>query len=287
MALQAYLTEAVGGHRERGELVASALLGESMDLRDLALLREEHLAKICPELKMGPRLRLLKYIEDTPPPDTDPVVEESGRAGADATNTAASPGTTATTTPALPTGSRRSSGALTKSRRVSKSLLKAQELTSVQFMKLWSAVAGDGVDRLEGDAVALFLDALLQARSVTPLSKDELRDGRQVILDGFGTADGALEIGSMQQLLSVEECFLLDFRSKCRISSVDLMRVFTHYDEDSNGKIQQAELQGLLRDLLARDRADNDSSTTRSVLPSEITDYTEVRTWKWNLVALN
>lgn len=273
MQLRDYIRRAVGDDDAVADMVTAAMASEAMELGDLPLLHENHLSDLCPALKMGPRLRLLKYIEEHPPPHED---SDGGTGEGDDTFDEAS----GKSAPASRTTSSSSSSHRVVSRRVSKSLLKAEHLTSVQFMRLWSAVAGNA-DRLEGDGVAAFLDMLLRARATHALSESELRDGRQVILDGFGTADGALEMASLQALLSVEECFLFNFRSKSNITSVDFMRIYMHYDEDGDGTIEHTELKALLRDLLTRDRVQADSvskslATSPDVLPSEINDYTEV-----------
>lgn len=280
MALREYVTAALGDHKLT-ELVCAGLAAESLTLPDLPLLREEHLARVCPELKMGPRLRLLRHIESHPPGFAAHPSPESVGAGATAARESSGADGAHTTVTASSATDSATQGRV-RSRRVSKSLLRAEQLTSVQFMKVWTAAAGEGADRLEGPAATAFLDAMLTARAEHPLSPDELADGRAVVLEGFGSPDGALEIGSLQQLLSVEECFLMGFRSKSNITSVAFMRIFTHYDEDGDGTIAQAELQGLLRDLLTRDRADAASATAElsassDVLPSEIAEYTEVR----------
>lgn len=72
---------------------------------------------------------------------------------------------------------------------------------------------------------------MLRARAKNDLSEHDLRDGRTVILDAFGTPEGALEMATLQQLLSVEECFLMKFRSRSNISSAAFMRIYMHVRE--------------------------------------------------------
>ena len=41
-----------------------------------------------------------------------------------------------------------------------------------------------------------------------------------------------------------KDCFLLNFKKKNKVTSVELMQIWQHYDEDNDGTIEKIELQG-------------------------------------------
>ena len=53
----------------------------------------------------------------------------------------------------------------------------------------------------------------------------------RLLLASFASPDGSFELGALSVLMSVEECFLFKFKKKSKISSVELMDIWQHYDE--------------------------------------------------------
>jgi Ca2+-binding EF-hand superfamily protein len=116
-------------------------------------------------------------------------------------------------------------------------------------MHVWNYYAANQ-DRIEGANVDALLNDLLRARCTTPLSASELEEDKKLLLEEFASADGSFELSALSVLMSVEECFLFKFKKRSKISSVELMDIWMHYDENGDGSIEKFELEGLLRDLL-------------------------------------
>jgi Ca2+-binding EF-hand superfamily protein len=124
----------------------------------------------------------------------------------------------------------------------------------------------------DSDHVDAFLGDLVEARASAPLSVEEKEANKALLLDTFGSDDGTLQFSALEVLMSVEDCFLLKFKAKSRITSVDFMHIWAHYDENGDGEIHQAELHGLLRDLLLTG-AKRDGAI---VTPASVQEYSEV-----------
>ncbi|KAI5607811.1 calretinin [Silurus asotus] len=73
--------------------------------------------------------------------------------------------------------------------------------------------------------------------------------------------DGKLGLSEMARLLPVQENFLLKFQS-FKLSSDEFDDIFTFYDKDGNGYIDEQELDALLKDLYQKHKMHHDAATT-------------------------
>lgn len=236
--MEEYLHTALSDEAMANDL-AKRMSSEGVELSDLSDLDEDHL-KDAFAMKLGPRIRLLRYVEAHPPPRQLLGPPKPNKL------------------------IRRRSSLLTRDRK----------LTSAQFMHVWNYYAGNA-DRIEGPKVDALLNDLLRQRSAHPLSASELDEDKALLLDSFASADGSFELSALSVLMSVEDCFLLNFKKKNKVTSVELMQIWQHYDEDNDGTIEKIELQGLLRDLLTA-AAQSDSGDGSVVTPTDVREYSEV-----------
>lgn len=58
-----------------------------------------------------------------------------------------------------------------------------------------------------------------------------------MLLESFGSADAALDMDALSALLSVEDCFLLQFKRRNKITSVEFIKIYGHYDEAEVGSL--------------------------------------------------
>ena len=104
----------------------------------------------------------------------------------------------------------------------------------------------------------------------------ELEDDKKLLLESFASPDGSFELSALSVLMSVEDCFLLKFKKKNKVTSIELMKIWQHYDEDNDGTIEQIELQGLLRDLLTAAATQSEGGSGSVVSPTDVREYSEV-----------
>ncbi|XP_040572484.1 calbindin-32 [Lepeophtheirus salmonis] len=136
--------------------------------------------------------------------------------------------------------------------------------SSVEFMKLWHQYDSDGSGSIEADELKTFLrDLLKQAKKSNDVSEDELIQYTDVMLQVFDSnKDGKLQLSEMAKLLPVKENFLTRqvFKGSTKLTKEDIESVFSLYDRDGNGTIENEELHGFLKDLLELVKKDYDSS---------------------------
>eukprot|EP00729_Bicosta_minor_P002405 gene2405-8195_t len=238
--METYLSTALGDDAQAADL-AKRMSSEGVALSDLSDLDEDHLIDAF-AMKLGPRIRLLRYVEAHPPPKPSSL------------------------SPPKPHR---------LIRRRSSLLVRDRKLTSAQFMHVWNYYAGDA-DRIEGPKVDALLNDLLRQRSAHPLSAAELEDDKKLLLESFASPDGSFELSALSVLMSVEDCFLLKFKKKNKVTSIELMKIWQHYDEDNDGTIEQIELQGLLRDLLTAAATQSEGGSGSVVSPTDVREYSEV-----------
>ncbi|XP_065569144.1 calbindin-32-like isoform X2 [Artemia franciscana] len=136
--------------------------------------------------------------------------------------------------------------------------------SSVEFMKIWTKYDTDSSGYIEADELKSFLrDFLVEARSVNDVSEDKLIEYTGSLLQIFdANKDGKLQLSEMSKLLPVRENFLCRqvFKGPTVISKDDIEKVFSLYDRDSSGTIENEELLGFLKDLLELAKKDYDLS---------------------------
>uniref|UniRef100_A0A8D3AWK0 Calbindin 2a n=1 Tax=Scophthalmus maximus TaxID=52904 RepID=A0A8D3AWK0_SCOMX len=102
-----------------------------------------------------------------------------------------------------------------------------------------------------------FLSDLLE-KANRHYDDQKLQEYTQTILRMFDlNGDGKLGLSEMARLLPVQENFLLNFQG-VKLNSEQFNAIFTFYDKDGNGYIDEQELDALLRDLFQKNKKEVD-----------------------------
>ncbi|XP_052759103.1 calbindin-32 isoform X1 [Galleria mellonella] len=139
--------------------------------------------------------------------------------------------------------------------------------SSVEFMKIWREYDTDGSGYIEADELKNFLrDLLKEAKKINDVSEDKLIEYTDTMLQVFDSnKDGRLQLSEMAKLLPVKENFLCrqvfkeGIEGATKLTKDDIERVFSLYDRDNNGSIENEELRGFLKDLLELVKKDYDA----------------------------
>lgn len=130
--------------------------------------------------------------------------------------------------------------------------------SSSQFMAAWRRYDTDRSGYIESNELEGFLSDLLK-KANRNFDDKKLAEYSQTILKMFDlNGDGKLGLSEMARLLPVKENFLLKFE-RIRISVKDFDALFTFYDKDGNGYIDEQELDALLKDLCDKSKMNVDS----------------------------
>jgi len=136
--------------------------------------------------------------------------------------------------------------------------------SSVEFMKLWYQYDTDGSGYIEADELKNFLrDLLTEASKSQEVTEDKLIEYTDTMLQVFdANKDGKLQLSEMAKLLPVKENFLTRqiFKESKNLTKEDIESVFSLYDRDNSGEIENEELSGFLKDLLELVKNDYDTS---------------------------
>lgn len=125
------------------------------------------------------------------------------------------------------------------------------KLHIADFMKIWYHYDADRSGYLEVNELKGFLRDLLERKAKQKASIQQIDDYTEVILDLFDkNHDDRIELSELAKILPIEENFLSKFQSETQLSKKEFEELFTHYDQDHNGYIEDTELMGFLRDLL-------------------------------------
>lgn len=138
--------------------------------------------------------------------------------------------------------------------------------SSVEFMKIWKTYDKDNSGYIEADELKNFLrDLLKEAKKDQDVSDEKLSEYTETMLQVFDqNKDGKLQLSEMPKLLPVKENFLCRSVFKvsegaAKVTRDDIERVFSLYDRDNNGTIENEELNGFLKDLLELVKKDYDA----------------------------
>jgi len=136
--------------------------------------------------------------------------------------------------------------------------------SSVEFMKLWYQYDTDGSGSIEADELKNFLrDLLSEAHKSQEVTEDKLIEYTDTMLQVFDSnRDGKLQLSEMAKLLPVKENFLTRqvFKGSKNLTKEDIAGVFSLYDRDNSGVIENEELSGFLKDLLELVKKDYDTT---------------------------
>ncbi|XP_052060843.1 calbindin-32-like isoform X4 [Mytilus californianus] len=133
--------------------------------------------------------------------------------------------------------------------------------SSVEFMKVWKEYDKDRSGYIEADELKTFLyDLLKRCKRQGDVTEEQMITYTDTVLQLFDrNKDGKLQLSEMAKLLPVKENFLcrpvfkLTLGKKMnanRLTTDDIDRVFSLYDRDNNGNIEDEELCGFLKDLM-------------------------------------
>ncbi|KAM9461180.1 calretinin-like [Clarias gariepinus] len=135
--------------------------------------------------------------------------------------------------------------------------------SSVKFMTVWRTYDTDRSGFIESNELKNFLSDLLK-KANRHYDDKKMNEYTQTILKMFDlNNDGKLGLSEMARLLPVQENFLLKFQG-FRLSPDEFGDIFTFYDKDGNGYIDEQELDALLKDLYQKHnmKADPDTLAT-------------------------
>ncbi|XP_029952693.1 calbindin 2a [Salarias fasciatus] len=129
--------------------------------------------------------------------------------------------------------------------------------SSTEFMAAWRRYDTDRSGYIEANELKGFLSDLLQ-KANRCYDDQKLTEYTQTILRMFDlNGDGKLGLSEMARLLPVQENFLLKFQG-VKLTSEQFNEIFTFYDKDGNGYIDEQELEALLRDLYQKHKKEVD-----------------------------
>ncbi|XP_032813567.1 calretinin-like isoform X1 [Petromyzon marinus] len=135
--------------------------------------------------------------------------------------------------------------------------------SSAEFMEIWRRYDSDRSGFIEANELKDFLKDLLK-KANREFDEKKLNEYTQTTLKMFDSnRDGKLELSEMARLLPVQENFLLKFQG-VTMTAKEFNDIFTFYDKDRNGYIDEDELEALLRDLHEKNRKDLDAQTLTS-----------------------
>ncbi|KAM9545143.1 calretinin-like [Salvelinus alpinus] len=131
--------------------------------------------------------------------------------------------------------------------------------SSAEFMVAWRRYDTDRSGYIEANELKGFLSDLLK-KANRHYDDKKLNEYTQTILRMFDlNGDGKLGLSEMARLLPVQENFLLKFEG-CKLSAEQFNVIFTFYDKDGNGYIDEQELDALLKDLHDKNKMELDST---------------------------
>ncbi|XP_034730061.1 calretinin-like [Etheostoma cragini] len=129
--------------------------------------------------------------------------------------------------------------------------------SSSAFMTAWRRYDTDRSGYIESNELKGFLSDLLK-KANRSYDEKKLNEYTQTILTMFDlNGDGKLGLSEMARLLPVQENFLLTFEG-IRLTVKEFDSLFTFYDKDGNGYIDEQELDALLKDLCDKNKMDVD-----------------------------
>ncbi|XP_062860669.1 calbindin 2a [Trichomycterus rosablanca] len=120
--------------------------------------------------------------------------------------------------------------------------------SSSEFMAAWRKYDTDRSGYIEANELKNFLSDLMK-KANKQYDDSKLVEYTQTILKMFDlNGDGKLGLSEMARLLPAQENFLLKFQGM-KLTADQFNGIFTYYDKDGNGYIDEQELDALLKDL--------------------------------------
>lgn len=132
--------------------------------------------------------------------------------------------------------------------------------SSAEFMAAWRKYDTDRSGFIEANELKGFLSDLLK-KANRHYDDQKLQEYTQTILKMFDlNGDGKLGLSEMARLLPVQENFLLKFQG-VKLTAEQFNAIFTFYDKDGNGYIDEQELEALLKDLYEKNHKEVDTKS--------------------------
>uniref|UniRef100_A0A8B9KRY5 Calbindin 2a n=1 Tax=Astyanax mexicanus TaxID=7994 RepID=A0A8B9KRY5_ASTMX len=128
----------------------------------------------------------------------------------------------------------------------------------IEMSEAWRRYDTDRSGYIEANELKGFLSDLLK-KANRHYDDKKLQEYTQTILKMFDlNGDGKLGLSEMARLLPVQENFLLKFQG-IKLTAEQFNAIFTYYDKDGNGYIDEQELDALLRDLYEKNKKEVDT----------------------------
>ncbi|CAL8351188.1 unnamed protein product [Merluccius merluccius] len=125
--------------------------------------------------------------------------------------------------------------------------------SSSEFMIAWRLYDTDRSGYIESNELKGFLSDLLK-KANRHYDDKKLNEYTATILKMFDlNGDGKLGLSEMARLLPIQENFLLKFQD-IKLTTKEFNGLFTLYDQDGNGYIDEQELDALLKDLCDKNK---------------------------------
>jgi len=148
------------------------------------------------------------------------------------------------------------------------SFLGKKKITSSEFITIFQKYDQDKNGTIDSSEIDMFLKDLAKETGNEFTKDADFNEFKMKIIGMYDVnADGKISMSELAKILPAEENFLMRFREEVKLSSVDFIKIWYHYDTDRNGYLDQSELDGFLRDLL------NSSDSKLAVTPQRIFDY--------------
>uniref|UniRef100_A0A8D1EX11 Calbindin 2 n=1 Tax=Sus scrofa TaxID=9823 RepID=A0A8D1EX11_PIG len=123
----------------------------------------------------------------------------------------------------------------------------------IEMAEAWRKYDTDRSGYIEANELKGFLSDLLK-KANRPYDEPKLQEYTQTILRMFDlNGDGKLGLSEMSRLLPVQENFLLKFQGM-KLTAEEFNAIFTFYDKDGSGYIDENELDALLKDLYEKNK---------------------------------
>ncbi|XP_028823830.1 calretinin-like, partial [Denticeps clupeoides] len=135
--------------------------------------------------------------------------------------------------------------------------------SSTEFMMAWRKHDMDRSGFIESNELKGFLVELMK-KANKKYDEKKLNEYTQTILKMFDlNGDGKLGLSEMARLLPHQENFLQKFQS-IKVTPDQFNSIFTFYDKDDSGYIDEQELDTLLKDLFEKNKMTVDAQSLAS-----------------------
>ncbi|XP_046843645.1 calretinin-like [Xenia sp. Carnegie-2017] len=135
-------------------------------------------------------------------------------------------------------------------------------LTSAEFVTLFKKYDKDGNGFIEAGELDSFLRDLCSELGSENELKCGIKELKELVLTKYDVnSDGKLSMDEMSKILPTEKNFLMNFRKNVKLTSVEFMEIWFHYDLDKSGFLEGHEIEGFIYDFLKK--AEFDVSPTK------------------------